>query len=167
MTNKTYDITDGTRKTVTGNKNFLVTSNGFRMIFARAPNVAYFLQTFSVPTVSVAETPVSRGKQTAYFPGDHISFEPLTVTMLVSEDMDNFKEIYDWLWRNINANQMQDKFDDLTIYILNSKNNVNKTLIFKNAFPTSMSNINFTVTDADVVYATIDVTFRYDEFTFE
>ena len=87
--------------------------------------------------------------------------------MLVSEDMDNFKEIYDWLWRNINANQMQDKFDDLTIYILNSKNNVNKTLIFKNAFPTSMSNINFTVTDADVVYATIDVTFRYDEFTFE
>jgi hypothetical protein len=167
MQHKTYDISDGVRKTVTENKNFLVTSNGFRMVFARAPNVAYFLQTFSVPTVSVNETPVARGKQIAYFPGDFIQFEPLTVTMLVAEDMNNFKEIYDWLYRNINANHMTDKFDDLTIYILNSKNNVNKTLVFKNAFPTSMSNINFTVTDADVVYATVDITFRYDEFTFE
>jgi hypothetical protein len=137
------------------------------MVFSRAPNVQYFLQSFSVPAVTVNETVIPRGKQNVYAPGDTIVYEPLTITMMVSEDMDNFKEIYDWLHRNINSNAMQDKYDDLTINILSSKNNPNKELIFRNVFPTSIGNISFTVQDADVVYASVDVTFRYDYFTFQ
>ena len=40
-------------------------------------------------------------------------------------------------------------------------------MFFKNVFPTSIGNISFNVAEADVVYATVDVTFRYDYFTFE
>lgn len=166
MANKNYDIGEA-RTFVTQNKNPLVISDGFRMVFSRAPNVQYFLQGFSIPSVMVNETVIPRGKQNVYAPGDTIAFEPLTVTMMVSEDMDNFKEIYDWLYRNINSNAMQDKYDDITIYILTSKNNPNKKLLFRNVFPTSIGNIAFTVQEADVVYATVDVTFRYDYFTFE
>jgi hypothetical protein len=164
--NKTYDIGAPTN-TLTRNKNPLVVSDGFKMIFARAPNVQYFLQTFSVPSVTVNEAVIPHGKYNAYLPGDRIEYEPLTITMLVSEDMDNFKEIYDWLNRNINLNSQQDKFDDMTIYILTSKNNPNKKMFFKNVFPTSIGNISFNVAEADIVYATVDVTFRYDYFTFE
>lgn len=164
--NKSYNIGAPTN-TLTGNKNPLVVSDGFKMIFARAPNVQYFLQTFSVPAVTVNEVTVPYGKYNAYLPGDRIEYEPLTITMLVSEDMDNFKEIYDWLNRNINLNNQQDKFDDMTIYILTSKNNPNKKMFFKNVFPTSIGNISFNVAEADIVYATVDVTFRYDYFTFE
>lgn len=163
---KTYDVGSAPGK-VTTNKNPLVASDGFAMVFARAPNVKYFLQSFSVPSVSVNETAIQRGQMTAYVPGDHIVYDPLTITMLVSEDMDNFREIYEWLNRNITQNRPDDKFDDLTIYILTSKNNPNKKLFFKNVFPTSIGNVNFSVQESDVVYATVDVTFRYDYFTFE
>jgi hypothetical protein len=164
--NKSYNIGAPTN-TLTSNKNPLVVSDGFKMIFARAPNVQYFLQTFSVPSVTVNEAVIPYGKYNAYLPGDRIEYEPLTITMLVSEDMDNFKEIYDWLNRLITMNTQQDKFDDMTIYILTSKNNPNKQMFFKNVFPTSIGNISFNVAEADVVYATVDVTFRYDYFTFE
>lgn len=166
MANKNYNI--GTPSNViTSNKNPLVISDGFRLVFSRAPNVQYFLQSFSIPSVSVNETVIPRGKQAVYAPGDTIVFEPLTVTMMVSEDMDNFKEIYDWLYRNINSPVMEDKYDDITINILTSKNNPNKKLIFRNVFPTSIGNIEFTVQEAEVVYASVNVTFRYDYFTFE
>lgn len=166
MANKNYDI-GGSLGSITSNKNPLVISDGFRMVFSRAPNVQYFLQGFSVPSVTVNETVIPRGKQNVYAPGDAIVFDPLTITMMVSEDMDNFKEIFDWLYRNINSNNAEDKYDDLTIYILTSKNNPNKKMIFRNVFPTSIGNIAFTVQEADVVYASVDVTFRYDYFTFE
>ncbi len=163
---KTYDIGAAPGR-VTSNKNPLVVSDGFAMVFARAPNTKYFLQSFSIPSVSVGETVIARGKRNAYLPGDFITYDPLTITMLVSENMDNFREIYEWLNRNINQNQQDDKFDDLTIYILTSKNNPNKKIFFKNVFPTSIGNVQFSVQEADVVYATVDVTFRYDYFTFE
>ena len=117
MTNKNYNLSTPTGS-VTTNKNPLVISDGFRMVFSRAPNVQYFLQGFSIPSVSVNETIIPRGKQNVYAPGDTIVYEPLTVTMMVSEDMDNFKEIYDWLYREIDSNTMQEKYDDVTIYIL-------------------------------------------------
>jgi hypothetical protein len=79
--------------------------------------------------------------------------------------MDNFTEMYDWLHRLVTSNTIQEKFDDMTIYIMSSKSNPNKTLTFYNVFPTTMGNISFSSMDGDVVYATLDVTFRYDRFT--
>lgn len=166
--NKNYAISNSDAlPKVTGNKNPLVVSDGFRLVFARAPNVQYFAQSIIIPSVSVNEVAVNRGKMTAYFPGDHMTFDPVTITMMVSENMDNFAEIYNWLHKSINAAKYDDKFDDMTIYILTSKNNPNKKIMFKNVFPTSIGNINFSVQEADIVYATVDVTFRYDNFTFE
>lgn len=164
--NKNYNIGMPTN-TLTKNKNALVSSDGFKMVFARAPNVQYFLQSFNIPSVTVNEATVPFRQYNAYVPGDRIQFDPLTVTMLVAEDMDNFQEIFSWLNKSVELNTMEDKFDDLTIYILTSKNNVNKTITFKDVFPTSIGNISFQSTDADVVYATVDVTFRYNHFTFE
>jgi hypothetical protein len=162
--NNNYELSIPTGK-VTENKNPLVSTEGFKMVFARAPNVEYFLQSFSIPSISVPEVPINRGPGRVYAAGDMIVFDPLTVTMLVSEDMDNFTEMYDWLHRLVTSNTIQEKFDDLTIYIMSSKSNPNKTLTFYNVFPTTMGNISFSSLDGDVVYATLDVTFRYDRFT--
>jgi len=81
--------------------------------------------------------------------------------------MDNFQEMFDWLHRQVTSNTMEDKFDDMTIFIMSSKSNPNRAITFTNVFPTTIGNINFSSMDGDVVYATVDVTFRYDGFTFE
>jgi hypothetical protein len=164
--NKNYNIGIPTNK-LTNNKNPLVSTDGFKMVFARAPNVQYFLQSFNIPSVTVNEAVIPYRQYNTYVPGDRIQYDPLTVTMLVSEDMENFQEIFSWLNRSVTLNTMEDKFDDLTIYVLTSKNNANKAIMFKDVFPTSIGNISFQSTDSDVVYATVDVTFRYNNFTFE
>ena len=146
--------------TVTNNKNPLAISDGFRMVFHSAPNTSYFCQNFVLPSVINGETTVSRPLVDAHFPGPKTSYDPLTITMLVAENMENYVEIFNWI---ISGNRT----DDITVYILSSKNNVNKTVTFKNAFPTSIGSISFNVQDADITYAQVDVTFRYDYFTFE
>lgn len=129
------------------------------MVFARAPNTAYFCQNFIMPSVNSTEAIINRPKLDAYVPGDKLSFDPLTITMLVAEDMENYAEIFNWMTNNNNMT------DDITIQLLSSKNNSNKNIIFKNAFPTNIGSISFNIQDADTTYAQVDVTFRYDYFT--
>lgn len=120
-----------------------------------------------MPGLTVTESVVPRPQQDVYFPGDKIVYDALTVTMLVAENMENFVEIYDWLQRSVKTTNDADKYDDITVYIMSSKNNPNKEVTFKNAFPTNIGSISFNVQDSDITYAQVDVTFRYDEFTFK
>lgn len=153
--------------TITSNKNPLAISDGFRMVFQKAPNVSYFCQNFIMPSVTVQETLVARPQNDVYYPGDKMQYEPLTVTMLVAENMENYVEIIDWLNRSVKSTNSKDKYDDVTVYILSSKNNANARVVFHNAFPTNIGSISFNVQDADINYAQVDVTFRYDYFSFE
>lgn len=146
--------------TLTDNKNPLAVSDGFRMVFNRAPNTSYFCQNFIMPSVTGTEAIVARPKLDVYVPGDKVVFDPLSITMLVAENMENYVEIFDWMMSS------EEFTDDITVYILSSKNNVNRTVTFKNAFPTNIGSISFNVQDADITYAQVDVTFRYDYFTF-
>ena len=152
---------------ITTNKNPLAISDGFRMVFHRAPNTSYFTQNFVMPSVSVTEVLVARPQIDAYVPGDKFQYEPLTVTMLVAENLENYIEIFDWLNRAVKTDNSADKYDDISVYILSSKNNTNAEVIFKNAFPVSLGAISFNVQDADITYAQVDVTFRYDYFTLQ
>jgi hypothetical protein len=151
--------------TITSNKNPLAVSDGFRMVFARAPNVSYFCQNFVMPAVSVSEVTISRPHGDLNVPGDKIRVDPLNITMLVAENMENYVEIHDWLQRSVKTENSADKFDDILVYILSSKNNVNKMVTFHNAFPIELGSINFNVQDADITYAQVDVTFRFDYMT--
>jgi hypothetical protein len=153
--------------TITTNKNPLGVSDGFRMVFKKAPNTSYFCQNFIMPGVTTNEVTVQRPQISAFFPGDKIEYEPLTVTMLLAENMENYSEIYNWMISSVKSNQSSDKFDDILVYILSSKNNPNAIVTFKNAFPTNIGSISFSIQESDIVYAQVDVTFRYDYFTFE
>ncbi len=156
-----------TSSVLTRNRNPLPTSDGFKITFHRAPNVEYFLQSFTIPTINVNETTIARPQRDAHVSGDKLMYDPFTVTMLVSEDMDNFKEIYSWLEKSVMSNNSSELYDDVTVHILTSKNNPNKRIIFRNTFPISIGNLSFSVQEAEIVYGTVDVTFRYDYFTFE
>lgn len=145
---------------ITSNKNPLAISDGFRMVFSKAPNTSYFCQNFIMPSVTATEATVARPKLDVYVPGDKVIFDPMSITMLVAENMENYVEIFNWMMSN------EEQVDDITVYILSSKNNVNRTVTFKNAFPTNIGSISFNVQDADITYAQVDVTFRYDYFTF-
>ena len=49
-------------------------------------------------------------------------------------------------------------------YILSSHNQTNKQIQFTNAFPTSLSGVEFTTSGTGIDYLQTDITFRYDRF---
>ena len=79
---------------ITANKNPLLLTGGFKMVIERSPNTAYFLKTWSMPNVTNAEATIARPQADAYVPGAKLSYEPLECSMIISEDMDNYFEIY-------------------------------------------------------------------------
>ena len=87
-------------------------------------------------------------------------FGGLNLRFAIDEDMKNYTEIYNWLKENTEKHEVS----DMILSVMTSHNIVNKQFQFKNAFPISLSGVDFNVQSNDVEYAQADVSFRYDEF---
>jgi len=86
----------------------------------------------------------------------------LSVRFLIDEDMKNYLEIHDWIQDNITKKTITKS--DMILSVLSSHNNVNKQFQFLDAFPTSLSGVEFSTQSTEVEYVQGDVTFRYDRF---
>ena len=93
-----------------------------------------------------------------------MTFDWVTERILNTYDcvciFENLMEIYDWLKQNTTEHEDA----DMILSVMTSHNTVNKEFQFKNAFPTSLSGVDFNVQANDVEYAQAEVSFRYDEF---
>ena len=163
---------------VVDNKNFL-SPLGFRLILNRTPNVEYFCQSATLPTVTLPETT----QQVTPFvtiphPGDHIQYDPLDLRFRVDEDMANYLEIYNWMvglgfpdnysqYKVLSDNNKEKVYSDGTLLILTSNNNASIRVVFENMFPTSLSPLAFDVTQADIEYLEATVTMKYRKFYIE
>ena len=76
----------------------ILNKNNFRLLIDKIPTVEYYVKTVNIPGLSFSETiqPAGIGLD-AFFPGDKVAFDTLDVTFLVDEDLENFKEVYDWM----------------------------------------------------------------------
>ena len=76
----------------------LLGKNNFRLLIDKVPNVEFFVKTVNIPGVQFTETVAPAGiGLDAFFPGDKVSFDTLSIGFLVDEDLGNFKEIFDWM----------------------------------------------------------------------
>ena len=160
------------------NVNFLSTVN-FRFSIRRAPLVSFFAVDARIPsaTIDVAQQPTPF--VTIPKPGTRIKYDNFSLTFRVDEDMKNYSELYDWL----SALGHREGFDaysnkasgspgtttatvsDCTLMILDSSKRPNIEITFRDAFPTSLSSIDFTVQASDVQYAVCTVEFAFRDFT--
>ena len=155
------------------NLNFLSPLN-FKFVLKRAPNIDFFLQKASVPSVILpaagAPTPVIR----IPYPGDHIEYEDLEITFKIDEELINYGEVYNWmislgrLFPGNYANlQSQPTFtgesikSDVGLIVLNSHRIPIYEIIFHEAWPTSLSGFEFDTTMDDVNFITATARFKY------
>ncbi len=150
---------------LTQNKNYL-SPTGFRVTIdsTQFANLEYFCTHASIPTVSLAEiaTPFRRSQD--FTPGDRIDYGTFDMKFMVSENMENYIELLNWMRNNAEVNQY--KTSDITLHILSSNNNPNRKVRFVNAFPTSMGSLDFHTQNTDVEYLTLEASFRYTYFEF-
>ena len=106
-------------------------------------------------------------------------YEPHELSILAAKDLQNYLEIFNWL-KGLGFPEKFQQYHDLasqpsysgeTLYsdvslIINaSPKTSNYELTFIDAFPISLSAINFNTVDSSVNYVDADVQFKYTYFT--
>jgi len=150
---------------LTLNKN-LLSPNGFRLTIdsTRFANTEYFCISSPIPSVSASEANSPfRNKQNSY-PGEKVIYSPLDIRYMVTENMENYVELFNWMVDNANESTLSTC--DITLHILTSSNNVIRQIRFVEAFPVSIGAIDFHTQNTDVEYVVADASFQYSHFYF-
>ena len=166
--------------------------NAFRFSIKDLPNVAYSCQSANLPSLNlgfaVQPTPFLDIPRI----GDKNTFGDFTIRFLISENMSNYLELFEWLialgfpnnynqyksftgdrlsrfpfYKNGRGDTESLALSDGTLTILDS-NNVPKTnIILKDLFPASVEALDFDVTSSAVDYFVGIASFKYTSFTIE
>lgn len=150
---------------LTLNKN-LLSPNGFKLTIdsTRFANIEYFCVSAPLPAVSAGEVNTPWRNYQNSFPGEKVQYSPFDIRYMVTENMENYIEMFNWMVQNAKDGQIT--FADITLHILSSSNNVIKQVRFFDAFPTSLGAIDFHTQNTDVEYVTADASFQYSQFEF-
>lgn len=168
------------------NKNFL-SPLGFTFAIKKTPNVNYFVQSATLPQITLGQADIQTPFVRLPIPGDHIDFGTFSVTFRIDEDMRNYGEIFNW----IIALGFPDNFDqykpvapqgrglqglatpmsgngvfsDGSLMVLNSVKAPIIDFQFKDMYPVSLSDVIFDTKGADVDYVEATATFAYRSYS--
>ena len=162
----------------------------FRFKCSKLPEVEFFCQTANIPGISIGSASMPTGLKDIPIPGEKVSYQDLAISFLVDENLNNYKEIHDWLLglgtpqnhnqfstlrdtgtdrfpgqttNSPNNNTVPDggTYSDATLTVLNSKNIAVTEIRFHNIFPTSLGSLSYDVQASDVNYLQSNVDFSY------
>jgi hypothetical protein len=177
--------------TTTPVTNFL-RPNAFRFLIKNLPSVAFTCQSANLPSLTLGFTTQPTPFLDIPHVGDKNLFGDFTIRFLITEDMSNYLELYEWLvalgfpndynqYRNFTGERLNRfpfvrdasggstaiAYSDATLTILDS-NNVPKTNInFKDTFPVSVEALDFDITSSSVEYFVGIASFKYKLFDIE
>ena len=162
----------------------------FRFKCSKLPEVEFFCQTANIPGIGLGVADVETPLKSIPFPGDKVTYQDLAISFLVDENLNNYKEIHDWIiglgapqnhtqfstlrdtgtdrfpgqtTNSPNNNTVPDggTYSDATLTVLNSKNIAVTEIRFHNIFPTSLGALSYDVQASDVNYLSVGVDFSY------
>jgi hypothetical protein len=163
---------------VPDNLNYL-SNISFRLAIEDTPHLTWFCQSVNVPGVSIEAIDMVTPFANIPYAGNNVSFEELSVTFIVDEHLKNWIEIYDRIIA-LGLAEGQEKYrllkasTDLTprggtvstivLSILTSAMNPQMEFHFYEAFPISISSLDFSSSATDVEYFTATAGFRYTNY---
>ena len=146
----------------------------FETNFTRLPNVNFFCQRINIPSIGLGLASQATPFSDIPVLGDKLIFEQLTLNFIVSEDLSNYLEIYNWLisigfpendtqfnLNNSNVEPTENLRSDMNIIINTNKSNPNYSITFRDAFPVSLGSIELDVATASLEPIILDVSFAY------
>lgn len=164
---------------ITANKNFL-SPVGFKFVLTRLPNVDFFCQSATLPSVVLGDFKTPTMFQSLPMYGTELMYGKLQLTFKIDEDLKNFREIHEWM----NALGITESFEeyskladaslahskrpysDGSLMILTSSKNPTHEIKFLELFPTSLSGMSFSAATDDISYMEATVEFAFRNYTF-
>jgi hypothetical protein len=143
----------------------------FLLNFSKIDSVQYFCQAVNLPGMTLSG-PAKQSTPFITLPkaGDVLTYNTLSVTFTVDEDLKTISAIQNWLrgiadpsgFANRNANY-KDDYSDAILTILTGLNNTNLRIQFVNLFPIDISDINFDTKESadDIIVATANFKYEY------
>ncbi len=162
---------------------------GFKLILTKTPKVDFLCQSANIPQISMGTAIQPTYLKDIAVPGDKVLYDDLRVRFLVDEQMENYLSIYNWMtglgypenagqFRQLKKDDLRTdasvsddadpryfEFSDATLQILSSNYKPSVLVNFKDAFPTTLSTLDFDVSTRDYAYFTAEVSFKYTIFT--
>jgi hypothetical protein len=151
---------------LTTNKNFLSPIGFTLKIDSNMANTEYFCTAANLPGISLSSIDAPYRGVNLGLTGDRLVFEDFSITFNITENMENYIEIYNWMHDIVQAPKAEGFKYDARLMILTSHNNVVKEILFQEIFPTSLSSIEFNAQSGDLTYVQATVTFKYTLFEF-
>ena len=163
--------------TLTTNINYLQPTS-YKLVIDRDnyPNLEYFAQTITHPgmILNPSEVPF---RKIAGVPiiGGSLTFNELSATIILDEDMTAYDEMYAWIRRVVDNQPVgalernsgnPPTYSDITLSILSSHNNQTKQVKYLECCPTALGDINFESTATGTEFITFAVSFRFTYFEF-
>jgi len=156
------------------NQNFL---NPLNFVFQvkKLPHVKFFIQSINIPGISLSPTAQANPFVSIPKGGDHIAFDELQLSFKVDEDMENWKEIYNWIkgvgfpnrfdeyaeLKNVPPLSGLGLISDISLLVLSSSRNPIFDIVFRDAQPITLSSLIFDTKLQDVNCLTATATFKY------
>ena len=173
------------------NRNFL-SPIGFKFTIDRMRGVDFFCQSANIPGISLGSADTGTRLNKIKNPGDELQYEDLFLRFLVDENMKNWYQVHDWM-REIatpystrefkynrgdlqSVNKREATYDyasannqwrcDCSLFILSSNYRVVSEIIFRDAWPSSLSTLNFDAATPDINYFTAEVSLKYNYYDY-
>ena len=166
------------------------TGTQWRLAFNRVPKMTWFCTAATIPGISLGEATYPTPIHDIFLAGDKLTFENLNITFIVDEELQNYRELWDWLvgmgtpkspsqWlpelkkgdgsvrKKGGSYEESNFYSDATLIVYNSKNIPKVEVKFKDMFPTSLSALDYSQELSDVEYFKASATFRYMYYEFE
>ena len=153
----------------------------FLLSFSRIPNAQYFCQAVNIPGGSINNATYTTPFKDIPIAGTKPTTNPLNITFAVNGDLQSWMDLYQWmasiasptgfvqrdrLTQQQSTRTTLQQYSDATLVVLSNLNNPIGSFYFHNAFPVSISDIQFdTKENADaIVTATASFMFEYYEY---
>jgi len=132
-------------------------NNQYSMIIPSLPNVQFFLQKFSLPSVSVKSIDLYSRIVDYNEIGEKINYEPFTVTFLVDKYSRNWASVFNWMKSMTADGSNIGHTDDVDLLINNQP-----LCRFMGSWPMILSGFEFDTTVEGLVYIKSTLTMNYD-----
>ena len=143
---------------VTKSNRFLFTMTGFR-------ELSYRVQTASLGSVNLGSSPFATSMANLSIPSNKIDFSPLSIRVLLSENLDEWMDAVKWSFDMTYINDSHlDTVSEGSVTILSANNFPIMSVTYHGLAPISVSQIDFDITQ-DETSPTFDLTMSYDSFS--
>jgi len=144
----------------------------YRFVLARLPNVTYFCQSASLPSVSLTEVLMPTPFVPVRAPSK-MEFDDLSITFVIDENMRNWLELFNWMRSTTNVENYEEYRTSNThlttanLLVLNSSKSPKLSVNFEGVYPKNISSVEFSSTLVDPEPIVCTALFGYRSYNVE